>query len=98
MLERELLDYQRPWMKDHSRFKIGLWARQTGKDMIAAAEATLDCLTHPGTVWAIVAAGERQALESFRKAREWAEGYDVALEAVLENRLTQGALLTSAEM
>jgi hypothetical protein len=29
-------------------------------------------MERPGTLWAIVAAGERQALESLRKAKEWA--------------------------
>src|SRR4051812_50106336 len=53
----EFLPYQREWIKDRSRFKIGLWARQTGKDMAAAAEAVIDCMEKPGTVWAGVAAG-----------------------------------------
>ena len=28
-----LLPYQRAWVFDQSRFKIGLWARQTGKSL-----------------------------------------------------------------
>ena len=52
--------------------KIGLWARQTGKDYTATAEAVHDCFHNPGATWIIVAASERQALESLAKAKEWA--------------------------
>src|SRR5688572_30564615 len=67
-----LLPYQANFAANNSRFKIGLWARQTGKDHTATAEAVLDCFHNPGTTWIIVAASERQALESLNKAREWA--------------------------
>src|SRR5687768_16712301 len=66
-----LLSYQSAFAANSSRFKIGLWARQTGKDHTATAEAVLDCLHNPGTTWIIVAASERQALESLIKAKEW---------------------------
>ena len=65
--------YQRRWLDDPARFKIGLWARQTGKDYTCAAEAVFDCTERPKTHWVIVAAGERQAMESLEKAREWAQ-------------------------
>jgi phage FluMu gp28-like protein len=67
-----LLPYQADFAANTARFKIGLWARQTGKDHTASAEAVLDCLHHPGTTWIIVAASERQALESLAKAKDWA--------------------------
>src|SRR5688572_4383736 len=67
-----LLPYQADFAANFARFKIGLWARQTGKDHTATAEAVLDCYHNPGTTWIIVAASERQALESLAKAREWA--------------------------
>jgi phage FluMu gp28-like protein len=63
--------YQRRWLCDRSQFKIGLWARQTGKDFTCAAEAVLDCLQRT-THWLIVAAGERQARESLEKVKLWA--------------------------
>ena len=68
----ELLPYQAAFAANSSRFKIGLWARQTGKDHTATAEAVLDCMQNPGTTWIIVAASERQALESLAKAKDWA--------------------------
>jgi phage FluMu gp28-like protein len=64
-------EYQHKWLSDDRRFKIGLWARQTGKDYTCAAEAALDCVTYPRKHWLILACGERQALESLRKASEW---------------------------
>lgn len=98
IIQRRLLPYQRRWVADQSRFKLGLWARQTGKDMAAAFEAVEDCLRRPGILWAIVAAGERQALESLRKAKEWASVMHFALEQYHEVRRTPGALLNAAEI
>src|SRR4051794_23300631 len=69
----DLLPYQSAFAANPSRFKIGLWVRQTGKDHTATAEAVIDCLQHPGTMWIILAAGERQALESVAKAKHWAD-------------------------
>ena len=68
----EVLGYQQNWLRDTSRFKIGLWARQTGKDYTCAAEAVFDCVQNPKTHWLILACGERQARESLEKAKEWA--------------------------
>jgi DNA invertase Pin-like site-specific DNA recombinase len=67
-----LLPYQAAFAANTARFKIGLWARQTGKDHTATAEAVLDCYQNPGATWIIIAASERQALESLAKAKEWA--------------------------
>jgi phage FluMu gp28-like protein len=67
------LPYQVRWLRDPKQFKIGLWSRQTGKDYTCAAEALFDCQARPGVHWLIIAASERQALESFRKVKGWAE-------------------------
>jgi phage FluMu gp28-like protein len=98
VLTNELLPYQRKWVDDEARFKIGLWARQTGKDMAAAAEAVADCVSRRAITWAIVAAGERQALESLRKARDWSEAFNVVIENIEETRAHHNALLTAAEI
>src|SRR5262249_5354277 len=45
----DLLPYQAAFAANPSRFKIGLWARQTGKDHTTAAEAVLDCLHGAGS-------------------------------------------------
>jgi phage FluMu gp28-like protein len=95
---RELLEYQRAWVNDQSRFKIGLWARQTGKDFATTAEAVFQSHIHPRSTWVIVAAGERQALESLEKAKEWVETLKGSIELCTENRETTGAVLNSAEI
>jgi len=78
-LHRLFKPYQLAWLKDQSRFKIGLWCRQSGKDFTASAEAVLDCLRTPNTHWLIVAAGERQALETLRKAADWTRAFHHAI-------------------
>jgi phage FluMu gp28-like protein len=71
--ELGLLPYQVKWLRTEERFKIGMWARQTGKDYTCAAEAAIACLAQPRQKWLILAASERQAIESLEKARDWVE-------------------------
>ena len=73
-----LLPYQKAWLKDESRFKIGMWSRQTGKSFATAAEAVKDCLVRPGQLWVCLSAGERQAFEWLRKAKQWTDALKVA--------------------
>lgn len=98
LIGKHFLEYQQRWIRDESRFKLGLWARQTGKDWASAAEAVIDCWRKPRTLWAIVAAGERQALESFRKAKDFAEAFGIGMPLFSESRPTAGGLLNSAEI
>ncbi|HYE33621.1 MAG TPA: terminase family protein [Methylomirabilota bacterium] len=94
-----LFPYQYKWVTDQSRFKIALWARQTGKDYSATAEAVMDCLSQPNAEWLIVAAGERQALESLEKAHAWSDkcmaschvyhGYEAARETLRNSTAIQ---------
>lgn len=44
MSEALLFPYQRRWLRDNSRFKAGMMARQTGKTFTTTLEAVLDCL------------------------------------------------------
>ncbi|MCH9845097.1 MAG: terminase family protein [Alphaproteobacteria bacterium] len=61
------LPYQRAWLDDNSRFKIGMFARQTGKTLTNAAEILIDCLRAElagyHTRWVVLSRGERQASE-----------------------------------
>lgn len=93
----ELLPYQRRWVDDAARFKIGCWARQTGKSWSCALEAVRDCLERK-TTWVCLSAGERQALEWMLKAREHAEAFKVALAGYEEARDATEALLKAAEI
>lgn len=61
------LPYQRRWMKDDARFKIGMFSRQTGKTFTTGGECTDDCvqgwMEDRRTRWVILSRGERQAAE-----------------------------------
>ncbi len=92
-----LLTYQRRWINDDARFKIGLMARQTGKSWTSALEAVRDCLERK-TTWVCLSAGERQSLEWMLKAREHAEAFKVALAGYTEDRDSAEALLKQAEI
>jgi phage FluMu gp28-like protein len=61
------LPYQRAWIADESRFKIGMFARQTGKTFSTGGEASDDCfkawVEDRRARWVILSRGERQAAE-----------------------------------
>ena len=75
-----LTDYQRAWIADRSRFKIGLMARQTGKSFAAALEAVLDA-ARTGSQWVFLSAGERQSRELMAKAHLHARALRATSEA-----------------
>lgn len=85
-----LLPYQRRWADDESRFKIGLMARQVGKDFSSGFEGIRDCQRAERlgkkTTWLVAAPSERQSLESLEKWKEWAEIFGIALARVHEER------------
>ena len=63
-----LYPYQRRWLEDTRRFKIGMFARQTGKTFTATLEIILHCLEQEAqgkkARWVILSRGERQAKEA----------------------------------
>lgn len=63
-----LLPYQRRYVDDRSRFKLGMFARQTGKTFTATLEIGEDLvaaeLRKIRTRWVILSRGERQAKEA----------------------------------
>lgn len=89
--------YQWKWLADPSPFKIGLWARQTGKDFICAAEAVYDSTARPNNHWLIVACGERQARESLEQAKSFAlrNAEEIASISDTEIRFTNGSRITA---
>lgn len=93
-----LLPYQERWVGDAAQFKIGVWARQTGKSFCTACESVVDSLADAGTKWVCLSAGERQALEWLEKAKEWSAAFKLAIEAETEDRDAAEALLKSAEI
>ena len=69
MADRPLLyEYQRRWLQDKSRFKLGKFARQTGKTFTTTLEGVDDSFEHViqqrRTRWVILSRGERQAKEA----------------------------------
>ena len=66
-----LYPYQQRWLADDSRFKVGMFARQTGKTFTTTLEIVLDCLDAESqgkrTRWVILSRGERQAKEAMNE-------------------------------
>lgn len=101
ILKEILLPWQQAWVEDDSRFKIGMWSRQTGKSFSTACEATVDCSVQPkgtATHWVVLSAGERQALEWMAKAKKWAEATKFAIDSYDERLNLANPLLSKAEI
>ena len=101
LLSEILMPYQRRWVEDTSRFKIGLWSRQTGKSFATACEAVLDCAAQPKNatnLWVVLSAGERQALEWMEKAKKWSEAAKATVDSYDEIRTSADALISRAEI
>ena len=64
----EFLPYQKRWLADDSRFKIGMFSRQSGKTFVCCAELVEDCIDAEiagnRVRWVILSRGERQAKEA----------------------------------
>ncbi|ANT39904.1 Phage terminase, large subunit [Rhodovulum sp. P5] len=64
--------YQRAWMADASRFKIGMMSRQIGKTFSTCGECVDDCFAgwaeDRRARWVILSRGERQAAEAMDEA------------------------------
>ncbi len=98
ILKSLLKPYQLDWVKDQSRFKIGLWSRQTGKSFATACEAVLSCQLNEGDTWVILSAGERQALEWMEKAKKWAQALKLVIDSNEILRGSANALMTRSEI
>ena len=101
ILKEILLPWQQRWVADTSRFKIGLWSRQTGKSFSTACEAVTDCTAQEqGTtdLWVVLSAGERQALEWMEKAKKWSAAVKATVDSYDELRNSANALLSRAEI
>lgn len=77
--------YQRQWFLDRSRFKIGMFARQTGKTFTTTLEIVDDCFEAwtrgERRRWVILSRGERQAKEAMDEGvKVHARAYQMAFE------------------
>lgn len=76
--------YQRRWFADRARFKLGKFARQTGKTFTTTLEIVDDCyaaaVAGRRVRWVILSRGERQAGEAMNEGvKLHARAYDLAL-------------------
>jgi phage FluMu gp28-like protein len=69
--------FQREWLLDKSRFKIGRMARQIGKSFVVALEVVDDAL-ETGEDWVLLSSGERQSKELMNKVRMHCKAYMLA--------------------
>ncbi len=81
-----LFGYQRRWFLDRSRFKLGKFARQTGKTFTTTLEVVDDGFEHAvegrRTRWVILSRGERQAREAMQEGIfPHARAYGLSFEA-----------------
>ena len=81
-----LYKYQQDWLLDQARFKIGMFARQTGKTFTTTLEIVDNCVSAElegrKERWIILSRGERQAREAIREGViPHAQAYGLALEA-----------------
>ncbi len=80
-----LYPYQRRWFDDRPRFKIGMFARQTGKTFTTTLETVDDCFEAAtqarSSKWVILSRGERQAKEAMDEGvKLHAKAYGLAFE------------------
>lgn len=83
----QLYDYQKRWLLDDSRFKIGMFARQTGKTFTTTLELVDDCFEAEAAGrkarWVILSRGERQAKEAIEEGvKKHAQAYRLAIREV----------------
>jgi phage FluMu gp28-like protein len=77
----KLYDYQKRWVTDANRYKIGLWCRQSGKSFAIALEAVLSAV-ETATNWVLLSAGERQSKELMEKVKMHTEAMSLAASAI----------------
>ncbi len=82
-----LFAYQRAWLLDKSRFKIGMFARQTGKTFTTTLELVDDCFEAEAkggrTRWVILSRGERQAKEAIEEGvKKHCKAYAMGIQIV----------------
>lgn len=90
----KLCDYQKRWLQDKSRYKIGLWARQTGKTFVATLEIVDDIYEQLSkglrTTWIILSGGERQSKEALESCKRHCNAYRLAFSSLEEDHEQDG--------
>jgi len=89
-----LYAYQKRWFLDRSRFKAGMFARQTGKTFTTTLEIVDDCFAAMTggrrERWVILSRGERQAKEAMDEGiKRHAQAYQIGFEELEYNWIGQ---------
>jgi len=79
-----LYDFQKKWLADKSRFKLGTITRQGGKSFMVSLEA-VDDVVETGDLWVLLSAGERQSKELIEKVKTHTEAYQIAASDIEED-------------
>lgn len=79
--------YQRRWLLDRARFKIGMFARQTGKTFTTTLELVDDCFELEAAGkrgrWVILSRGERQAKEAIEEGvKKHCQAYSLGIKEI----------------
>lgn len=82
-----LYPYQKRWLADRARFKIGMFARQTGKTFTTTLELVDDCFEVEAaggrTRWVILSRGERQAKEAIEEGvKKHCKAYSLGVQTI----------------
>ncbi len=96
----QLYDYQQRWLLNKSRFKVGMFARQTGKTFTTTLEIVDDVmeaeLAGRRSRWVILSRGERQAKEAINEGvKVHMQAYGLAVE-VIEGEFKAGDISYSS--
>jgi phage FluMu gp28-like protein len=76
-----LYGFQKRWIADKSRFKIGNICRQSGKSFMVSLEVALDA-AETGSLWVLLSAGERQSKELMEKVKMHLEAIKIACSSI----------------
>ena len=94
-----LYRYQRDWFLDRARFKIGMFARQTGKTFTATLEIADDCFVAEAEArrspWVILSRGERQSKEAIGVFKQHSQAYGL-VSSEIESDFDAGAVTYKA--
>ena len=90
-----LLPYQLKVRNDRARWRIAVMPRQSGKDFLHMEEAVEMAMAKAKTDVLVSGPGERQALETLDKAKDWCEHYHHPIADITIDREAPQALVKS---
>lgn len=89
-----LYEYQVKWIQDKSRFKIGMFARQTGKTFTTTLEivdSIFEGMANGRVVeWVILSRGQRQSKEAIKWVKRHAQAYNMAVQDIEDEFVPEG--------